>query len=130
MRAVSRVPALRSGVRLPASAEQNVAMNAQPLSDADLALIEQRAATALDVAPAPWNPWLETRHGIGGCSFIQFGADPNTDNELYLDLRLGPEQIWSPGERLDAVVDFLGSAAEDIPRLVAEVRRLRQQPLD
>jgi hypothetical protein len=60
-----RIRALRSGVRLPASAEQDAAMNALPLSDADLALIEQRAATALDVAPAPWNPWLETRHGIG-----------------------------------------------------------------
>lgn len=51
--------------------------------------------------------------------------EPDDDNELYVDLRLKNRQIASPDERLDAVIDFIGHCAADVPRLVAEVRRLR-----
>jgi hypothetical protein len=64
--------------------------------------------------------------GIGGCSFVQLGGDPGAEHELYFELRLGSAQVTSPDERLDAVVDFLGNAADDVPRLVAEIRRLRR----
>lgn len=98
----------------------------QPIVESDLAEIEQRVTRALEVAPAPWGAQLETRHGIGGGSFVQLGGDPDDDNELYLDLRLGSEHVLSPDDRLDAIVDFLAAAAEDVPRLIAEIRRLQR----
>lgn len=40
------------------------------LPDTDLDQIEPRALRALDAAPPPWIPEMETRDPIGGCSFI------------------------------------------------------------
>ena len=97
------------------------------LLDADLDEIEQRAARAFTVAPQPWNPWLETRHGTGGCSFLQCGGDSAQDTEMYFEVRLGAEQLVSPDARLDAIIDFIGNAAEDVPRLIAEIKRLRRR---
>ena len=97
------------------------------LSDADLVEIEQRAAGALSVAPLPWSPWLETRGGIGGCSFVQFGGNPGEDNEMYFDVRLGARRLVSPDQQLDAIIDFVGNAADDVLRMLAEIRRLRQR---
>jgi hypothetical protein len=34
----------------------------------------------------------------------------------------------SPDQRLDLIVDFVGHAADDVRRLVAEVKRLRGPP--
>jgi hypothetical protein len=56
-----------------------------PLPDADLEQIEQRARRALDAAPAPWTSEMETRAPIGECSFIRFGNDSAIDQEMYLD---------------------------------------------
>jgi hypothetical protein len=97
------------------------------LPDAELLEIEQRAARALDVAPTPWNPMLETQGGIGGSSFIQIGDDRAVDNEMYIDVHLGTRQLTSPDARLDAVVDFVAHAPTDVARLIAEVRRLRSR---
>jgi hypothetical protein len=95
------------------------------LTGDDLTEIEQRLRLALSVAPAPWTPSLETRWGTGGASALFFGGDEGDDNELYFDLYLQSTKIGSPDERLDAIVDFIGHAAADITRLLAEVRRLR-----
>jgi len=96
------------------------------ITEAELAEIEQRVAEALAVAPAPWTSFLETRHGgIGGESFVRIGDDPVLDHELYIRLYLASEQLVSPDIRLDAVIDFVANAADDILRLIAEVRRLR-----
>lgn len=94
------------------------------MSDADLDAIEHRAMTAFAVVPLPWTPFLESRHGIGGCSFVQCGQT-DTDYEIYFDVRIGNEPLRAPDANLDVVIDFVGNAAADIPRLVAEVRRLR-----
>lgn len=96
------------------------------LTDDDLAEIEQRLQLALSVAPAPWKPSLETRWGTGGSSAIFFGGDPDDDNEIYVDLHVKNTKIGSPDERLDAVVDFIGHCADDVVRLLTEVRRLRE----
>jgi hypothetical protein len=93
------------------------------LPDAALLEIEHRLARALQVAPTPWKPWLETRYGTGGCSFVTFDGDQ--DNEMYLEVHLGTEQLISPDARLDAIVDFVGNAMDDVQKLVAEVKRLR-----
>ena len=95
------------------------------IEDDELADIEQRAALAFALAPTPWIAQLETRQAIGGESFIQLGDDPDLDQELYVRVRTGPDEIVSPDVGLDAVVDFIAQAARTIPRLVAEIRRLR-----
>jgi hypothetical protein len=100
---------------------------ADELSDADLKEVEQRATRAFGVAPQPWKPWLESRDGIGGGSVVQFGGDPNEDNEMYIDVRLGGRQLTSPDAQLDAIVDFVGHAAGDIALLLTEIKRLRGQ---
>jgi len=71
--------------------------------------IEQRAVRALDVVPTV-ESLLETRHGIGGCSFIQFGGDPAVDDEMYIDVHLGAKRLTSPDARLDAIINFVAHA--------------------
>ena len=99
------------------------------LSSADLEVIDQRAEAASAVADLPWVSLLETRHGIGGCSFIRCGT-AERDVEMYVDLTYGETRISSPDPRLDAVLDFIAAASEDVPRLVAEIRRLRERLAD
>jgi hypothetical protein len=73
-------------------------------------------------------PCLETSNAIGGESFVQFCGDPNVDNSMYLSVRLGPDRLESSGPSLYVIVDFLGNVADDVVRLVAEVRRQRRFP--
>jgi hypothetical protein len=40
-------------------------------------------------------------------------------------VHIGPEQLSSPDVRLDAIIDFVAHAVEDVPRLLTEIRRLR-----
>src|SRR2546430_15815469 len=98
---------------------------ADPLPDTDLEQIERRPLRALDAAP-PLGPFLETQGGLGGggSSFIRFGDDPVTDQEMYLYVYDGGEQLRSP-VRLDSIVEFAACAPEDVMRLTAEIRRLR-----
>jgi hypothetical protein len=95
------------------------------LSDEELSEIERRVVNAFRVAPPPWTPLLETRYGTGGASAVQFGGDHDMDNEMYLDVHLGPDRLVSPDSRLDVIVDFLGNAPHDVMALIREVRRLR-----
>lgn len=85
--------------------------------------MERRAEAAFAVFRAPWRAQLETRDGIGGSSFV--GAAGDEDDELYVDLHLQGERVQSPDARLDALLDFVAHAAEDVPMLIAEIRRLR-----
>ncbi len=95
------------------------------IEEAELAEIEQRATRAFAVAPTPWIARLETRQPIGGETFIQLGDDPAVDQELYIRLYTGASEIASPDVGLDAVVDFIAHASDALPRLIAEIRRLR-----
>ncbi len=103
---------------------ENALMN-DGITEAELVQIEQQAAQAFAVAPTPWLALLETRHGIGGESFISLGDDQAADHEMYIRLYTGADEIASPDVGLDAVVDFIAQAADVIPRLTAEIRRLR-----
>ena len=58
--------------------------------------------------------------------FIRFGDDPDVDHEMYIDVHVGERQLFSPDARLDAIIDFIAHAAEDVPRLLAEIKRLRK----
>jgi hypothetical protein len=62
--------------------------------------------------------------GIGGGSFFR-GGDTDLDHEIYLTLAVDGAIVREPDEQLDEVVEYLGRSAEDIQRLMGEVRRLR-----
>jgi hypothetical protein len=94
------------------------------LSNDDLDQIEQRLDAALNLIPPPWESLCETKSGLGGESFIR-GSDPVLDHEIYVTLNLAGEVVRGPDERKDEMIEFLGHSAEDIQRLIAEVRRLR-----
>jgi len=59
------------------------------MPDTDLEQIERRALRALDAAPPPWLPFLETGGGLGGDSFIRLGEDLDVDQEMYLHVYRG-----------------------------------------
>ncbi|MGA8725415.1 MAG: hypothetical protein WB565_10245 [Acidimicrobiales bacterium] len=97
---------------------------ARELTDSDLVEIETRLIAALQIITPPWETLLETGgYALGGESFIR-GAHPEEDEEIYVTLSLRGELIRGPDERTDAVIDFLGNSAQDVGRLIAEVRRL------
>ena len=76
------------------------------LSDAAIAEIEVRLS---ETTPGPWVSYIEGRDHTSGSSFIQ-----TADDDIYL---LGAST---------ADQDFIASARQDIPRLLHEVRLLRQ----
>jgi hypothetical protein len=85
------------------------------IPDDELEAIEGRATAA---TPGAWWSWIEGRDGTSGDTFIGRGTDGARHPDLYLSTDLGatvtPEDL-----------DFIASARQDVPRLVAEVRRLR-----
>jgi hypothetical protein len=97
------------------------------IEDDELDRIERRAAAAFAVLRSPWSAYLETRAGIGGGSFIGTPSEHDGDDEMYITLLVGGKELTSPDPRLDAVLDFIASASADVPKLVAEVRRLRRR---
>jgi hypothetical protein len=80
------------------------------MSDAELAEIEARASAA---TTGLWRSWIEGRDHFGGDSVITTGGD-----DIYL---YPPGRIMSPFDQ-----DFIAAARQDVPRLVAEIRRLRR----
>jgi hypothetical protein len=88
-----------------------------PMTDADLDEIEQRAAGA---SPAPWTSFVEGRDHLGGDDFIRV-SDSDDEPDLYLSRAV--DQGVVPASVAD--LDFVAYARQDIPRLLAEVRRLR-----
>ncbi|MBP0448456.1 hypothetical protein J5Y04_02670 [Kitasatospora sp. RG8] len=92
-----------------------------PLTDDELTAIERRAAAA---APGPWKAHLEGQ-GIGGESFIQVRPDADPDDEIYVRRYVGNAELGSRHPELHADLEFIASARSDVPRLVAEVRRLQ-----
>ncbi|MEV7211476.1 hypothetical protein AB0O31_00065 [Kitasatospora cineracea] len=95
----------------------------EALTDVELDAMEGRIAGA---TPGPWAALLETRRGIGGASCIQVGPGvAEQDDEMYLSRFIGGREVLGPDRQSDADLDFIAAAREDMPRLVAEVRRLR-----
>lgn len=89
-----------------------------PLSDDELSTIEQRAEAA---RPAPWEALIEGRDACGGADFIRIGGFDDDQPDMYIQHYLGVSEV--PVAAAD--LDFIAHARQDIPRLVAEVRRLR-----
>ena len=90
-----------------------------PLDDTELDAIEARCDSA---TPAPWRAWVEGRDGMSGDTFIGQGTDERGSPQR-LDLYLSRYPGDPPVSAADH--DFIAHARDDVPRLVAEVRRLR-----
>lgn len=80
------------------------------LSELELQEIEARVAAA---QTGPWKSWVEGRDFLGGSNFIQTGEGANRGEDIEFSGATVADQ------------DFMAAARHDIPRLIAEVRRLR-----
>ena len=76
------------------------------LSDDELAQIERRYEQATG---GPWRSFVEGREAMSGSDFIQ-----TVGEDIYLSGATANDQ------------DFIAAARQDVPILVAEVRRLRR----
>jgi hypothetical protein len=86
-------------------------------SDAELDAIEQRCNAA---TPEPWVAWIEGRDHTAGDTFIaQGGSGARQEKDLFLS------HYSNEGPVSDADHDFIAHARQDLPLLLAEVRRLR-----
>jgi hypothetical protein len=94
----------------------------EALTEAELSEMERRTEAA---APGPWVAFLETRGGVGDCSVIQVGRGNDIDDEIYVRRFIGTKELVSPNPQLDSDIEFIAAARQDMPRLIAEVKRLR-----
>ena len=83
------------------------------ISAEELAALDAVAAQA---TPAPWVAFLDSNPAIGGCSIIQIVDEPYP-RDMYLWLGQDPAP--------DEDYDFVAASREDVPTLVAEIRRRR-----
>lgn len=84
------------------------------ITEEELNRLEALAAAA---TPEPWQSFVEEREPIGGCSFIQLGAEGYSPPDMYVyhDDKIAPA----------ADLDLIAAARAYVPRLIREVRRLR-----
>jgi hypothetical protein len=85
----------------------------EPLTDAELDELERLIAEA---SPGPWRAWVGP--GIGGPEFISLGDD-DSQADMYV------QHDESPAPAAD--LDFIAAARNYTPRLIAEIRRLREE---
>ncbi|UJJ50369.1 MULTISPECIES: hypothetical protein [Rhodanobacter] len=80
------------------------------MTDEEIREIEARcnAATA-----APWRSFIEGRDHMSGSDFIRTGGLDSSSPDIYLTDATHADQ------------DFIAHARQDIPSLIAEVRRLK-----
>jgi hypothetical protein len=88
------------------------------LTNSELDEMERRATAA---TPGPWVPFVEGRDHFGGDDFIRTGDLDDDQPDMYISQYLGARSIKVSA----ADLDFIANARQDIPRLVAEIRRLR-----
>lgn len=99
------------------------------MTNEELDAIEQRANRA---TPGPWVWFMENSSTSGPIEpYTGFFGGPYTrsDNSQFADLRSGNKTVLpadqSPALPKDEDADFIVHSRTDIPKLVAEVRRLR-----
>jgi hypothetical protein len=80
------------------------------MTDQELQAIQQRYERA---SPEPWRSMIEGRDHTSGSSFIMTGGPESRGTDIELSGATTEDQ------------DFIAHARQDIPRLVAEIRRLR-----
>jgi hypothetical protein len=82
------------------------------MDDAELEAVIARCASA---TAGPWESFVEGRDHVAGDSFIRRGGLDDSVDDMYI----------TPWRLEDQ--DFIAAARQDVPRLVREVRRLREQ---
>jgi hypothetical protein len=80
------------------------------ISDEELEEIRLRCEAA---TPGPWTSYIEGRDHSSGSNFIMTGSGRDRGNDIELT------------GSTDADQDFIAHARQDIPILLAEVKRLR-----
>ena len=88
----------------------------EPISDAELQAMQDRADAA---SKAPWESFVEGRDMFCGSEFIRIGGVDDREEDMYVsrdDTRIS-----------DADLDFIAAARQGVPRLIAEVKRLREE---
>jgi hypothetical protein len=93
----------------------------EPISDAELDEIERRCSAA---SKAPWQSFIEGRDHWSGDDFICVGGLDDNEPDMYIS-RATSEGL---NPAADEDLDFIAHARQDIPRLVAEIKRLRAGP--
>lgn len=83
------------------------------ITDAELAAMKARVEAT---TPGPWRSIFEGRDQDSGSSFIMTAGD---------DIYLHSENYLGGGGHFCADQDFIAHARQDMPRLLAEVERLR-----
>jgi hypothetical protein len=86
------------------------------LNDRELDAIERRWEAC---SPGPWRAMVEGRDHMSGDSFIMTGGEAERGEDIYVIVGSKPAP--------PADLDFIAGAHEDIPRLLAEIRRLRSR---
>ena len=81
------------------------------LSDEELARIEARCTAA---SSGPWVSYVEGRDHTSGSSFIMTGSPEHRGEDIELAGATVEDQ------------DFIANARQDVPRLLAEIRRLQR----
>ncbi len=83
-----------------------------PMTDDELQAIKDRCNAA---TPGPWRSYVEGRDHTSGSDFIMTGEAGVRGNDIELTGATKADQ------------DFMAYARQDVPRLLAEVERLRRQ---
>ena len=81
-----------------------------PLTEEEIAAIHARCTAA---TPGPWRSYIEGRDHTSGSSFIMTGEGEVRGEDIELSGATPADQ------------DFIAHARQDIPRLLAEIQRLR-----
>jgi hypothetical protein len=82
-----------------------------PISFAELEEITNRCDAA---TPGPWTSFIEGRDHLGGNDFIQTGGNDDRSSDIELIGATCADQ------------DFIAKSRQDVPKLLAEIRRLRR----
>lgn len=80
------------------------------LSERELDEIRTRVERA---TPGPWRAWIEGRDHTSGSSFIMTGCEGARGEDIELT------------GASESDFDFIANAREDVPKLLAEIERLR-----
>lgn len=90
-------------------------MTGSHVTDDELAELER-----LDLwgSAPPWRSMVERRDHTSGDSFIMVGRDDDRDEDIYVMRDSGPASASD--------LDLIAAARTYLPRLIAEIRRLRE----
>ena len=91
------------------------------LTDDELERLQELAEAAL---PGPWEAFVEGRDHYSGDDFIRTGGLDDSAPDLYVSVSYWDNE--QPRRVRAADLDFIAAARRDVPRLVAEIKRLRK----